>query len=154
MLPCDEKKRLLHREFVEGAHGTVGETYDHMRLRVIYTISREEIEQQARYGKILAAEGRDEEVYGANAPGEECDEECDGTTMEDEEVHSLITAIDSGALSNEQVMALQQTVQRKGRCFNCGRPGHIAKNCRVARRRPGQYGKGGGKRGGGGGGGK
>ena len=24
ILPCDEKKRLTHREFVDGAHGTAG----------------------------------------------------------------------------------------------------------------------------------
>ena len=115
MLPCDDKKRLLHREFVEGAHGMTGETYDQMRLRVIETISREEIEQQARYGKILAAEGRSEEVHGANVPGGECDEECDGTTMDEEELQSLIVAIDSGALSSEQVMALQRNIHQKGR---------------------------------------
>ncbi len=60
LLPCDGlTKRLTHREFVEGAHGTQGETYDQLRTRVVDTISREEIECQAREGTILAAEGRD-----------------------------------------------------------------------------------------------
>ena len=65
--------------------------------------------------------------------------------MGEEEVFSLLTAIDSGALSEDQVLALQRKIQRRGRCFNCGRPGHIAKNCRVAKRQPGNGGKGGGK---------
>ncbi len=60
MLPRDDKKRITHREFVEGAHGTVGESYDQLRLRVVDTISREEIECQAREGTIITAEGRDE----------------------------------------------------------------------------------------------
>ena len=41
MLSRDDKKRITHREFVEGAHGTVGESYDQLRLRVVDTISRE-----------------------------------------------------------------------------------------------------------------
>ena len=112
LLPCDEKKRLTHREFVEGAHGTQGETYDQLRTRVVDTISREEIECQAREGNILAAEGRDEELYG---PGEDPytggDEE---EPMGDEEVFGLMTAIDTGALSGEQVLALQRRIQRNG----------------------------------------
>ncbi len=149
ILPCDDKKRLTHREFVEGAHGTRGESYDQLRMRIVDTISREEIECQAREGKILAAEGRDEELHG---PGEDHgvgvdDEE----SMGDEEVFGLMAAIDSGTLPEEQVLALQRRIQRRGRCFNCGRPGHIAKNCRGPKRQPGQGGgtKGGGKTGGG-----
>ncbi len=143
MLPRDDKKRITHREFVEGAHGTVGESYDQLRLRVVDTISREEIECQAREGTIIAAEGRDEELHG---PGEDrCAEGDEEESMGDEEVFGLMTAIDSGALSEEQVLALQRRIQRRGRCFNCGRPGHIAKNCRGPKRQTGPGGKGGGK---------
>ena len=82
----------------------MGESYDQLRLRVVDTITREEIECQAREGKILAAEGRDEELHG---PGEDA---CAGTEEEEpmgeEEVYNLFTAIDSGALSEEQVLAL------------------------------------------------
>ncbi len=56
-----------------------------------------------------------------------------------------MTAIDTGALSGEQVLALQRRIQRRGRCFNCGKPGHIAKNCRMPKRHPGQGGKGAGR---------
>ncbi len=56
MLPCDDRRRLTHREFVDGAVGTTGESYEHLRQRVVDTIAREEIEAQARDGNILNAE--------------------------------------------------------------------------------------------------
>ena len=40
ILPCDDKKRLTHREFADGAVGTAGESYDAFRQRVIDTIAR------------------------------------------------------------------------------------------------------------------
>jgi hypothetical protein len=69
MLPCDEKKRLTHREFVDGAVGTAGESYEGFRQRVIDTIAREELEVQAR-GGILAAENADEQICGAGGATE------------------------------------------------------------------------------------
>ena len=56
ILPCDEKKKLTHREFVDGAYGTIGETYSHMHQRVVDTITREELEVHNRDGKLLGAE--------------------------------------------------------------------------------------------------
>ncbi len=62
--------------------------------------------------------------------------------MDEEELHSLMVAVDSGALSNKQIMAIHRNIQRKGRCFNCGRPGHFAKNCKSPKKAPGQFRKG------------
>ena len=59
--------------------------------------------------------------------------------MDDDEVGNIFSAIDSGVLSEEHVCALQRRIQKKGRCFNCGRPGHIAKDCRGPKRKPGQF---------------
>ena len=143
ILPCDEKKRLTHREFVDGAHGTLGESYEQLRQRVLDTICREEIEAQAREGKILNTEDTAEHVYKNQEAGRGEDEE-EGP-MEEEEPQNIFAAIDSGILSEEQVNALQRRVQKKGRCFNCGRPGHFAKDCRSAKRQPGRFRKGGGK---------
>jgi hypothetical protein len=140
MLPQDEKRKLTHREFVEGAMGTAGETYDVMRQRVVDTISREEIEVQAREGNILTAEGPNEQIY--NGTQAEVNDEPDGETMDEEEFQSLMVAVDSGALSSEQILAIHRKIQRKGRCFNCGRPGHIAKNCKSPKKAPGQFRKG------------
>ena len=112
MLPCDEKKRLIHREFVDGALGTVGEGYDAMRLRVLETIAREEIEQQAREGRILEAENHEEHVFGGDGGGEEV---CGGEPMGDEELNNLFAAIDSEGLTEENVNAIQRQIQRKDR---------------------------------------
>ena len=133
MLPCDDKRRLTHREFVDGAIGTSGESYAQFRQRVIDTIAREELEVQAR-GGIMGAENLEEHIF-------EGDEE-DEHEMTEEELCNTFAAIDSGVLSVEQVSVLQKRIQRKGRCYNCGRPGHIAKNCRDPKS---QMGKGGGK---------
>ena len=110
MLPCDDKHKLTHREFADGAVGTTGESYAQLRQRVVDTIVREELENQARTGKILNADDREEHVYeneeGLNDTGED---------MEDEELNNLFTAIDSGVLSLEAVGAIQRKIQRKGR---------------------------------------
>ena len=140
MLPQDENNKLIHREFVEGAVGTKGESYEAMRTRVVETISREEIECQAREGRILTANVNDQREQIND--GEEITDEPDGETMEEEELHSLMGAIDSGVLSGEQIHAIQRRIQRKGRCFNCGRPGHIARNCKAPKKAPGQFRKG------------
>ena len=127
ILPCDDKKKLTHREFAEGAYGTIGESYTQMRQRIVDTITREELEVQNREGKILGAEEYEENVFKND---EEIDEE---EPMGEEELHSLFAAMDSGVLSLEQLHALQRKIQKKGRCFNCGRPGHFAKYCRSAK---------------------
>ena len=62
--------------------------------------------------------------------------------MDEEELQNLMVTIDLGVLFSEQVFALQRNIQRKGRCFNCGRPGHIARNCKVPKKTPGQFRKG------------
>ena len=62
ILPVDDKKRLTHREFVEGATGRVGESYESLRLRVVETIDREELECQAREGRVLNAENVEEQI--------------------------------------------------------------------------------------------
>ena len=139
MLPQDDKRRLTHREFVEGAVGTVGESYDTLKQRVVDTISREEIEQQARDGKVLTAMTEDQREQINNQQQGIDDVEPDGEFMDEEELHSLMVAVDSGALSNEQIMAIHRKIQRKGRCFNCGRPGHLAKNCKSPKKAPGQF---------------
>lgn len=53
---------------------------------------------------------------------------------EEEECYHTLAVIDSGVLSEAQINALRARIQRKGRCYNCGRAGHIAKHCRLARR--------------------
>ncbi len=90
---------------------------------------------QNRDGELLGAEEYEENVFKNDEPDDE-------EPMGEEELHGLFAAIDSGALSEEQVHALQRKIQKKGRCFNCGRQGHFAKECRSAKRTPG---KGGGK---------
>ncbi len=140
MLPVDDKKRLTHREFVEGAMGTGGETYDAMRLRVVETIDRGELEGQAREGRILNAEDNTEQILKEEEDGDGAGE---GGEMDDDELGNLFSAIDSGALNSEQVFALQRRIQRKGRCFNCGKQGHMARECRAPKRKPGQFTRGG-----------
>ncbi len=143
MLP-QENKRLTHREFVEGALGTIGESYEALKQRVVDTISREEIKQQARYGRVLTAmtEDRREQINNEQQQKGVDDVEPDGDIMDEEELSNLMVAMDSGALSSEQIMAIQRKIQRKGRCFNCGRPGHFANNCKSPNKAPGQFRKG------------
>ena len=50
MLPSDDKRKLTHSEFAEGAVGTLGETYEQFRMRVVDTIARKELEHQTRVG--------------------------------------------------------------------------------------------------------
>ncbi len=109
MLPWDGK-RLTHREFVEGAHGTVGESYEQLRQRVLDTIVREELEVQSREGKLLIAENNDEHLYNNEEAAEDGD---DDGPMEDEELHNIFAAIDSGVMTEEQVNVLQRRIQRK-----------------------------------------
>ncbi len=75
ILPCDEKRRLTHREFVEGAVGTKGETYEQLRQRILETITREELETQARVGSVLNANNNEEEVYEYQEENGEEDED-------------------------------------------------------------------------------
>ena len=82
-LPCDEKRRLTHREFVEGAVGTAGESYKQLRQRIVDTITREELETQARVGAVLNAGDNEEEIYENDEDGEK-DEE---GIMEEEELN-------------------------------------------------------------------
>ena len=110
MLPHDEKNRMTHREFVEGAVGTLGESNDSLRQRIVDTISREELETQARIG-VLNAEGGDEQVFGAGDQREESAELGNEEVMDEEELHSLFVAIDTGALSVENVCAVQKRIQ-------------------------------------------
>ena len=95
MLPWDGK-RLTHREFVEGAHGTVGKSYEQLRQRVLDTIVREELEVQSREGKLLIAENNDEHLYNNNG---EAGDDSDDSPMEEEEVQSIFAAIDSGVMT-------------------------------------------------------
>ena len=111
MLPCDDKKKLTHREFAEGAVGTLGETYEQLRMRVVETISREELEHQHRVGGVLAADAYGEDIYEGYEGGGGADE----GDMEEEEVHGLMAALDSGILSLEQVNAVQRKFQKRGR---------------------------------------
>ena len=87
MLP-QENKRLTHREFVEGALGTIGESYEALKQRVVDTISREEIEQQARYGNILTAMTEDQREQINNEQQAKVDEEPDGDTMDEEKLQN------------------------------------------------------------------
>ena len=111
MLPCDgTTKRLTHREFVDGAVGTAGESYDAFRQRVIDTIAREELEVQAR-GGILAAQNNEEHIY-KNDEEAAGDDDC---KMDEEELNNVFTAIDTGLLTTEQVSVLQKHIQIKCR---------------------------------------
>ena len=111
IMSCDEKRRLTHREFVEGAVGTKGETYEQLRQRILETITREELETQARVGSVLNAGNNEEEVYDNE---EENGEEDEDGPMEDEELNGLFAALDSGALPAEAVHAIQKKIQRRG----------------------------------------
>ena len=125
-LDAGAKEQLIIHQFLAGPPNTVSK-----QLRAAGDTTR--LQTTFDRAKLLMSLEEEQSVANVNAPTDQ------PRVREDRVMEQLIEQV---ATLSKQVEALsthprnQQPDSRPIRCFNCGKPGHIRRNCRYLRPQP------------------